>query len=210
MSEEQKKTAGIAIASLVFSCLFLIPILGLLCSATAIVLGIVALVKISEDKENLKGKGLAIAGISLGIMGIVIIPIIGLLAAIAIPNFMRARILAQESAAAATMRTIAAAEISYRATNPEYASLNQLGSEIPPYIDATLASGNKYGYAFAVATSGANNFYVVAIPESSVNHTFYIDEDGILCKSNDTRASAPSEHVDIGCPVGFSEKNRLN
>lgn len=206
MSEVQKKTVGIAIASLVFSCLFLIPILGILFSLTAIILGIVALVKISKDKENLKGQGLAIVGISLGVIGLVMMLIIALLAAIAVPNLMRARTSAQESAAAATMCTISAAELSYRTVNSEYASLNRLGSENPPYIDATLANGKNHGYAFTVVTSGANKFYAVAIPESTVGHTFYIDEDGILCKSNDAIASAPSEHVDIGCPVGFSEE----
>jgi type II secretory pathway pseudopilin PulG len=206
MAEGQKKTLGIAIASLVFSCLFLIPILGILFSLTAIILGIVALVKISQDKENLQGQGLAIAGIVLGGIGIVIIPIIAILAAIAVPNFMRARISAQESAAAAAMHTITAAELAYRYDHSQYARLDQLGEASPPYIDATLAGGNTLGYTFTIVANGAHNFYAVAIPESTVSHTFYIDEDGVLCKSHKSMASVPGAHVEKGCPVGFSEK----
>ncbi|MBU2103058.1 MAG: DUF4190 domain-containing protein [Candidatus Omnitrophica bacterium] len=209
MSEAQKKTVGMAIASFIFSCLFIIPILGILFSLTAVILGIVALAKISKDKEHLEGQGLAIAGLSLGIIGIVIIPImLGILAAIAVPNFMRARISAQESAAASAMRIIAAAEVSYESVNSEYASLDQLASQEPPYIVSTLASGTMYGYVFTVVTSPDKNFYAVAVPESTLSHTFYIDEDGILCKSNDRSGSAVSEHVSSGCPVGFSEVHR--
>lgn len=76
MSEgQQKKTLGMAIASLVFGCFLLIPLLGLVFSIPAIILGIIALVKIGHNKETLKGSGLAIAGIILGAIGIIIIPI---------------------------------------------------------------------------------------------------------------------------------------
>ena len=87
MTEVQKKTLGLAIASLICGCFFFIPFLVSLISGSfffipfagnplgllAIVLGIVALVKISKNKDILKGKGLAITGIVLAVMPFVII-----------------------------------------------------------------------------------------------------------------------------------------
>ena len=73
MSEKQKKTLGIAIASLVLGCLFWFPFLGVFCSLAAIILGIMALSKISKNKDALEGRGLAIAGITLGGVGVLII-----------------------------------------------------------------------------------------------------------------------------------------
>lgn len=70
MSEGQKKTLGIAIASLVCGCCFFLPLIGLLASPAALILGIVAVNKISKNQEMLKGRGLAIAGIVLGSLGL--------------------------------------------------------------------------------------------------------------------------------------------
>ena len=206
MSETEKKTLGIAIASLVFGCLFLIPILNLLFCPIAIILGIISLVKISKNKETLKGQGLAIAGISLGGIGIILIPILALLAAIAIPNLLRARSMAQEAAASASLQTIAVAQIQYKSTNSKYASLLELGGTNPPYIDLPLAQGTKQGYEFSVSTDKQTNFYATAVPENTmVSHTLYIDDDGVLCRSDNLNIPAPTTYVGEGCPAGFSE-----
>ncbi|MDD5195533.1 MAG: DUF4190 domain-containing protein [Candidatus Omnitrophica bacterium] len=90
-----KKTVGLAVASLVMGCLVLIPILGLLFSLLAIIFGAVALAKISNNKDKLKGDGLAISGIILGAFGIIVVPIIFMLLAIAVPAFMRAKAVAE-------------------------------------------------------------------------------------------------------------------
>jgi len=178
----------------------------LLFSPIAVVLGIVALVKISKNKETLKGQGLAIAGISLGAIGIILLPIVAMLAAIAIPNFLRAKVSAQEAAAAAGLHTITAAEIQYRATNPTYAYLSRLDDGDLPYIDSELASGTKHGYKFSVDVVSEEMFYATAEPQSSsMAHSFYIDEDGILCRSDAVNRPVPTSHTDIGCPTDFSE-----
>ena len=207
MSETEKKTLGIAIASLVFGCLFLIPILNLLFCPIAIILGIISLVKISKNKETLKGQGLAIAGISLGGIGIVLIPMLALLAAIAIPNFLRARSMAQEAAASASLQTIAAAQIQYKANTSNYASLLELGGTNPPYIDLSLAQGTKQGYEFYFTTDNQSYFYVTAVPENPMeNHTLYIDDDEILCRSEKVNTPASTSYVKKGCPAGFLER----
>ena len=75
----------------------------------------------------------------------IVVAIIALLAAIAIPNLLRARHNANESAAIASLRTISTAMESFRVaeTPPAYpASLATLGAppSSSPYIDAQLAA----------------------------------------------------------------------
>lgn len=137
----------------------------------------------------------------------IVVAIIALLAAIAIPNLLRARISAQESAAAAALHTIAAAEIQWRATNAEYATLVQLGEPTPPYIDATLAGGTKQGYNFVVAGVSATQFYATAdSANASAGHAFYIDEAGVLCRSTaEGTGSALSSHQVGVCPTDHPE-----
>ncbi|MCG7852564.1 MAG: type II secretion system major pseudopilin GspG [Methanosarcinaceae archaeon] len=100
MAEDQKqKTLGIAIASLVCGCLFLVPLLGMLSSLVAVILGIIALVYISGNKETLKGKGMAIAGIVLGSIGLILVPIVFLLGALIVPRLSGGSEQARASAA---------------------------------------------------------------------------------------------------------------
>ena len=55
---------------------------------------------------------IAIAGLVLGYLGVLAIPFVLIIAAIAIPNLLRARIAANESAAVSSIRTIGTAEVS--------------------------------------------------------------------------------------------------
>ena len=136
----------------------------------------------------------------------IVVAIIALLAAIAIPNLLRARVSAQESAAAAAMHTIVAAQVQYRATHSNYSTLDALDDDTPPYIDSTLANGSKHSYNFNVSGVSPSEFYVTGAPVSlSQAHTFYIDEDGVLCRSDATNTSAPGAHTGSGCPANFSE-----
>src|SRR5687767_6068788 len=89
---------GLAIASLVLGILGL-PTLGLVGvgALAGIVLGIVALVKASRAPGEYGGRGLAVAGIALSTISIVVMPfVLGIVAAIAIPSLLRARISANE------------------------------------------------------------------------------------------------------------------
>ena len=99
---------------------------------------------------------------------LIVVAIILIIAAIAIPNLLRARIAANESSAVASIRTINTAMISYNSSYPTVgfaANLTALtgtctGSVVPSsgaacLIDSTLAAGAKSGYTFSVqGTSG--------------------------------------------------------
>lgn len=102
----------------------------------------------------------------------IVVAIIALLAAIAIPNLLRARHNANEAAAIGSLRTISTACESFRAaqTPPSYpASLAILGAPPsgPPYIDTNLAAGVKQGYTFAYAPALPNNYTCTATPQQA-------------------------------------------
>lgn len=113
----------------------------------------------------------------------IVVAIIALLAAIAIPNLLRARLNANESAAVAALRTIASSAISYRSVNAAYpAALTNLSDAVPPYIDAVLGAGAKNGYDFAL-TGAANSFTATARPDTyqtTGERGFFVDESGVI------------------------------
>jgi hypothetical protein len=109
------ETSGKAITSLICSLLFFIP----LAFIAAIVFGHMGLSEIKKSTGRLKGKGLAIAGLVLGYVWVVFISIILIVAAIAIPNSLRARIAANESSAVYGVRRLVNAETTYAFRHPD-------------------------------------------------------------------------------------------
>ena len=83
------KTSGLAIASLVLGIAG--PCTVGLGSIIGLILGIVGLVKIGRSAGAMGGRGLAIAGIVVSGLGILLLPVIGMLAAILIPAVSSAR-----------------------------------------------------------------------------------------------------------------------
>lgn len=125
----------------------------------------------------------------------IVVAIIVLLAAIAIPNLLRARLNANEATAIAAMRTVSTAAESYRAAQspPAYPSnLTAMSSATPPYIDSILGGGNKSGYIFNWS-GGGTTYSVVAAPETA-NITgvrsFYVDQSGVV-RVGSTSAGTP-------------------
>ncbi|HOU36836.1 MAG TPA: prepilin-type N-terminal cleavage/methylation domain-containing protein [Candidatus Omnitrophota bacterium] len=122
----------------------------------------------------------------------IVVAIIALLAAIAIPNLLRARLAANESAAIAALKTIASAAHTFRAANSAYpTSLQDLGNATPPYIDSVLADGTKQGYEFnliGLGTSGDSGFEATAVPATpgtTGNRGFFVDTSGVIRYTTD-------------------------
>lgn len=120
----------------------------------------------------------------------IVVAIIGLLAAIAIPNLLRSRVNSNEAAAKGALRTLSTACESFRAAQDPVsypANLAALSGANPPYIDDTLAGGNKQGYTFTYALVNADQFTVTATPNSNnvtgVN-TYFVDETGVIRFTN--------------------------
>lgn len=132
----------------------------------------------------------------------IVVAIISLLAAIAIPNLLRARHNANEAAAISALRTISTACESFRSaqTPTTYpASLAALGGATPPYIDdslaaATAAASAKQGYFYTYARTNANQFTCTGSPAVSGTtgtRVFFVDETGVI-RLNDA-SGAPIE-----------------
>ena len=145
---------------------------------------------------------------------LIVVAIIGLLAAIAIPNLMRARINANENSVKSDLRTVASAAESFRAAQaaPHFpADLAALSTSVPPYLDATWVNGlvkhgytfNLVGEAFVVATNtGGATYGATAVPVTQ-NVTgvasYCIDHTGVM---RIQAAGGAYAAVAAGCGVG--------
>ena len=110
----------------------------------------------------------------------IVVSILLIVAAIEIPNLLRARIAANQAAAVASLRAIEAAEITYAVTyNRGYtATLGQLGPAPGPaspesadLLDALLAGGAKNGYTYlyvpgAVVDGKIDSYTLKAMPST--------------------------------------------
>lgn len=146
---------GLAIASLVVG-IVSIPTCGLLFvgAIAGIVLGIVALNKANSDPARYAGKKLAIAGIITSAFSF--LP--GAIAAIAVPNLLKAQQAARETAAMTEVMTIGRAQVLYSVTNGhgKFTDLRTLGEQ--GLINGALASGQKGGYIFTTEPVSVTGF----------------------------------------------------
>ena len=115
----------------------------------------------------------------------IVVAIIALLAAVAIPNLLRSRHNANEAASISSLRTLSSAEESYRAaqTPPAYTDLVTLSGAVPPYIDATLGGGTKQGYTYVLSNVTANTYTCTASPVTvgvTGTRVFVVDESGVI------------------------------
>jgi type IV pilus assembly protein PilA len=192
----EPETSGKALASMVTGIfgLLLFPI-----GIAAIILGHMSRTEIRKSNGRLKGDGMATAGLVMGYGAFAIIPFILIIAAIAIPNLLRARMAANESSAAAGVRALSSAEVAYKSTYPEagftcnLAALGGGGSSAASadhaqFIDDNLASGLKSGYRFELrncvnSETEGHKYQVVAYPVKSHNtgtRAFCSDETEVV------------------------------
>lgn len=131
----------------------------------------------------------------------IVVAIIALLAAIAIPNLLRARHNANETAAIGAMRTLSTAMESFRAaqTPPAYpATLGTLSAAVPPYVGATLAGATnaaaaRQGYFYGYARTSANTFTLQGTPATvgtTGTRRFFVDQTGVI-RANAAGAAGP-------------------
>ena len=183
------ETSGLAIGSLIagiFS--FIFP-----AAIAAIVLGHIARSNIRKSAGRSTGDGMALAGLILGYMGIALVPFILIVAAIAIPNLLRARIAANEASAAQSIQIISTAEIAYAAAHPTTGYTCSL-PDLREFANGPLPDNRRHGYAFELngcegEAPGAPNrkFRIVAFPTTS-NQTgvrvFCSDQTAVVKSNN--------------------------
>jgi type IV pilus assembly protein PilA len=133
---------------------------------------------------------------------LIVVAIIGIIAAIAIPNLLASRRAANEGSALASMRIIFSSEATYQATagGGAYGALADLGTV--GLIDnvlrnATNANNAKSGYWFTAATVAVNGLPAFDADCTAAVHTntsavtgtgtrsFYVNETGVMYFNTD-------------------------
>ncbi len=132
---------------------------------------------------------------------LIVVAIILIIAAIAVPNLLRARRSANEASATASMRTIGTGQLMYRSTHGAFTNLAGLAAD--GVIPADLGSGAKSGYKFTSepGDNPAQQFTVTGVPEISEGatatgtRTFFTDETQVIRFAIGSQANATSTPV---------------
>jgi type IV pilus assembly protein PilA len=128
---------------------------------------------------------------------LLVVAVILIISAIAVPNFLRSRLRANEASAVASLRVINIAAATYSITYPDLgfpAQLTALGGANPCsasstqscLIDDALAQGAKGGYSFVWTGDGALpsiSFQVTGTPQtvgSSGQNMYCSDQTGVV------------------------------
>ena len=126
---------------------------------------------------------------------LIVVAIIGIIAAIAVPNLLQSKAAANEASAISAIRNIVTSHITYSAT----VGSGSYGTDLTTLmnaklIDSVLGGGTKDGYTFTSAGS-ANTFTVNADPNvvgSTGTRYFFSDESGVIRYSTGAAASTAS------------------
>jgi type IV pilus assembly protein PilA len=127
---------------------------------------------------------------------LIVVAIILIIAAIAIPNLLRSRMAANEASAVGSIRSINTAAVTYSTTYPsagyptvlsELAPAASATSSAADLIDSVLSGGTKSGYQFSMKQIGAGTpatGYSVGgdpvSPNTSGTRGFYSDQSGVI------------------------------
>lgn len=164
-------TSGKAIASLICGIFFFV----LPSAIVAIILGHLSYSEIGKSLGRIRGRGIALVGLILGYFGVAFIPFILIIAAIAIPNLLRAKMAANEASVVGSLRSYQYAMGVYASKCPRIGfpkSLANLGPgrgdcERADLLDQSLGADQpvKFGYYF---------HYVVAEPDDIGQVTSFV------------------------------------
>jgi type IV pilus assembly protein PilA len=121
---------------------------------------------------------------------LIVVAILGIIMAIAVPNLLASKRAANEGSAVSSMRTIHSCQLTYWATtgSGNYADLPNLA--VDTLTDVVLGSGSKSGYNFVVTPNAVGTtpalYYATAVPINTLGPTrtgtrrFGVTEDGVI------------------------------
>jgi type IV pilus assembly protein PilA len=150
---------------------------------------------------------------------LIVVAIIGIIAAIAIPNLIASRRAATEGSAQSSLRTLHSSQATYQATKGNGAFATTL-VELGPFagggqnlIDGVLSTGTKSGYDFTlvevagVGSTAVFGSYCIPATSTGISATgtrrFGMNEDGVL-RGDDDLTAAPTTRllIDGMDPIG--------
>jgi type IV pilus assembly protein PilA len=137
---------------------------------------------------------------------LIVVAIILIIAAIAIPNLMRSKMAANEASAVAALRTLNTSAVAYSTTWGIFpgalASLGPVASGTAPtsatadLIDSVLASGTKAGYNITWGGGGGTTGYTISAAPVTTGVTgqryFFTDQSGVIRVNPSTTATSAS------------------
>jgi type IV pilus assembly protein PilA len=137
---------------------------------------------------------------------LIVVAIILILAAIAIPNLLRSKIAANQASAVASLRTLNTSAYLFNTNYAMYpTALSSLAPSGTPsstaadLIDSVLATGTKSGYSY-VWSGGTNGTYSITAQPVTLNTTgtiYYYTDQTLVIRSNPS-AAATSGDLPIG------------
>lgn len=145
---------------------------------------------------------------------LIVVVIIGIIAAIAIPNLLASRRAANEAAAIGSLRTVTSSQATYKAGNPTFGTLPQLNSVglIDEVLGCAAPPCSKTGYEFMVAPLASNpdfHWDGTAVPEvgSGLGATglryFYTNEATVIYANLGSLPTVDAARVvSNGTPIG--------
>ena len=142
---------------------------------------------------------------------LIVVAIILIIAAIAIPNLLRAKIAANQASAVGSLRTLNTACIAYSTSYGQFpAALTNLGpmaangtasSTSADLIDSVLSSGTKSGYVFTFTAGASNQSYTITAKPITAATTgqnmYFTDQSGVI-RVDTSGSSATSTSTPIG------------
>lgn len=125
---------------------------------------------------------------------LIVVAIILIIAAIAIPNLLRSKIAANQASAVGSLRTLNTSCIAYSTSYGQFpAALTNLGpissggtanSTSADLIDSVLAAGIKSGYTFAYTSSSPYQAYTITAtpvtPATTGQNMYFTDQSGVI------------------------------
>ena len=142
---------------------------------------------------------------------LIVVAIILIIAAIAIPNLLRAKIAANQASAVGSLRTLNTSCIAFSTSYGQFpAALTNLGpiasggtasSTSADLIDSVLAAGSKSGYTFVYTAGNSNQSYTITAkpitPATTGQSMYYTDQSGVI-RSDTSGSGAGASSTPIG------------
>ena len=137
---------------------------------------------------------------------LIVVAIILIIAAIAIPNLLRSKMAANEASAVGSLRTINTSSVAFSTTYGNYPHvLGDLGPSTSPsstaadLIDSALVTGSKSGYTFTYTASAPYQQYAITAGPTTVGVTgqryFFTNQSGVIRVNLTTTATSADNPI---------------
>lgn len=191
------KTSGLAITSLVLGLLSFCTFL--LTAPLAVILGIISLIMISRSKGQLKGTGMAIAGIAVPVVAL---PFVAILMGVLMPAIAKVRCVAQQQICANNLKQLGVVLQVYADDNDrQYPTADKWCDLLKPYY------GNEKALICPSAGQGQCHYAInpQAEPNSPPDVVLLFETKGGWNQCGGPEILSTDNHTGEGCNVLFND-----